>query len=76
MQFDKKVGSIESKFHKAKIIFHGFGTFTKLKTKAEQMNFIKPLPHFDPLGSGAATEYAKSQTLIIDLSNETFVVSW
>lgn len=79
----KAEGQLVSKFKTLKVVFHGFPSLaglkasaTALKTATEYVNFIKPLPHFDPVGTGAQPETAKVQTTIVTNSNDIISLVW
>lgn len=74
--FEKAEGKSESKFKFAKIIFHGFTELNKLKPMAESINFIKPLPHFDPVGTGAEAELVNVKTTVINFAKDRIELAW
>jgi alpha-glucosidase len=74
--FEKVEGSFESKFKNIKVIFHGYDTISNLKVEKQKLSFMKPLPHFDPVGTGAEKEFSNVQTLLIPNKVEKIELNW
>lgn len=84
ISFEKAEGSFSSHFTEIKLVLHGFEDVEKtIKVDNKKINitkefnsFMKPLSHFDPIGSAGAPEGDQVQTLKFANSNGKVTVKW
>ena len=77
-------GNYTSNFKYIRLVFHGFDALTNsisvngaaINLSKQNVQFIKPLPKFDPLGSNANQQKNLLPVAIINNSNEQITISW
>jgi alpha-glucosidase len=81
--FERREGSLLSKFHNIKLVLHGFGPLSDLKVNSKAVNlkdelnaFINPVSRFDPQGISNPVEGAQVKSVVFKNENEKILISY
>jgi alpha-glucosidase len=81
--FEKAEGSYPSKFTSIKLVFHGFGTGTSIKSSGKSsalvedfVSFLIPISRFDPQGTANPVEGYKVKSMVVSNDKGAFSIRY